>query len=305
MAKILVTGGAGFIGSHIAEKMVGLGHDVVILDDFSTGKEENLAGFKDKIKLIKGDVRDLVTVRDATIGIDYISHHAAQIYVPVSIDSPRDTLEVNTKGTLNLLIAAKENNVKKITFASSSAVYGDTENIPVKEDEPLQPMSPYAVSKAISEYYIEVFNKLYGMNAVIFRYFNVFGERQDPLSPYSGVISRFIQLAKKNETMAIYGDGNQTRDFININSLVEANAKALLDDGITGLEIMNLGSGEELTINALAELIIKANKSASKIAYSPARDGDIYRSCANTEKIKTKLRWKVGKTLLEKITEMC
>lgn len=284
MHKYLVTGGAGFIGSHIAEKLVELGHEVVIFDNFSTGKIENLDGIKGQIRIVQGDIRDLSSVREAVKGVDYITHHAAQISVPKSVSEPGETLEINTRGTLNVLMAAQESGIKKITFASSSAVYGDTTNIPTNEEEQLRPLSPYAVSKALSEYYCSAFAHLYNMDIVIFRYFNVFGPRQDPSSQYSGVISKFIDRAKKGEKLELYGDGSQTRDFIPVDKVASFNISAFQKE-LKGAQIFNLGSGKTIQINELAKQIVDSYGGRSQIMCAAARQGDIMHSCADISRI--------------------
>ncbi len=283
MAKYLITGGAGFIGSHLADKLLALGNDVTIFDNFSTGKEENVPK---KAKIIKGDICDLSKLKTASEGQDAILHHAAQVSVPVSMGDPAETLEINAKGTLNVLIAAKDKRVKKVIYASSSAVYGDTERLPIIEEETLKPLSPYAVAKALGEYYCQVFSRLYNIDVTIFRYFNIFGERQDPSSQYSGAIAKFMKSAKEGTEISIYGNGKQTRDFIPVSKVVEANIRAL---SLSGVQILNIGSGNTITVNKLAETIIKAQGSKSQISHVEERKGDIKDSCANIEKAKTKL----------------
>ena len=303
MHKYLVTGGAGFIGSHIAEKLVELGHEVVIFDNFSTGKLENLDGIKGQIKIIQGDIRDLASVREAVKGVDYITHHAAQISVPKSVSEPGETLVINTRGTLNVLMAAQENSIRKIAFASSSAVYGDTTNIPTKEDEKLRPLSPYAVSKALSEYYCSAFANLYNMDIVIFRYFNVFGPRQDPSSQYSGVISKFIDRAKKGVELELYGDGSQTRDFIPVDKVASLNISAFKKD-IKGAQIFNLGSGKTIQINELAKQIVDLYGGRSRVIYAEARQGDIRHSCADISKLKEQFDISIDYSLSEQIADI-
>lgn len=269
MAKYLITGGAGFIGSHLAEKLVELGNEVVIFDNFSTGKRENV---KD-IEIIEGDICDAEALQKACEGIDFISHHAAQISVPRSIEDPKETLEINAKGTLNVLKAAQENKVKKVVFASSSAVYGDTENLPIRESEPVKPLSPYAVSKLLGEYYCQTFSHLYDLETTVFRYFNIFGERQDPNSPYAAAIPKFIELAKQKKPLTIFGDGKQTRDFVHVSDVVEANIKAF--NTKTDAQPINIGSGEKIEVSNLASMI------SSNITHEPEREGDIKHSLAN------------------------
>ncbi len=301
--KYLITGGAGFIGSHIAEKLVNLGHEVVIFDNFSTGKRENLAPIEDKIEVVEGDICDLEVLKQACQGVDCISHHAAQISVPVSLEKPQETLDINAKGTLNVLIAAQENNVKKVTYSSSSAVYGDTENLPITEEEPLSPLSPYAVGKALGEYYCEVFSYLYGLDITMFRYFNVFGQRQDPSSQYSGVIAKFIKATKAGEELTIYGDGEQTRDFMPVDSIVQANISAFEAES-PGLKILNIGAGQTITINQLANTIKEIHNADSKINHEQARDGDIVHSCADIEKAKKHLNWDSSYSLKQELLKI-
>lgn len=290
---ILITGGAGFIGSHIAKKLIALGHRVIVFDDFSTGKKENLKGLK--IKLIEGDIRDLNTLKKAMHGVDFVCHHAAQISVPKSISNPQETIEINGLGTLNVLLAAKENNVKKITFASSSAVYGDTKNLPIKEKEPIKPLSPYAVSKLLGEYYLKAFSHLYGMKIAIFRYFNVFGDGQDPNSPYSAAIPKFIKMVNTGDPITVFGDGMQTRDFVSVEDVVDANIKALNTE--TGEAPMNIGCGHAITINELANAI------GGKTIHLPERKGDIKHSLADISRAKKILGFKPKKSVTTWIRE--
>lgn len=279
--KYLITGGAGFIGSHLAKKLLELGHEVRILDNFSTGKKENLENLP--IELIEGDIRELDTMKKACEGVDFISHHAAQISVPLSIKDSKETLDINGQGTLNILIAAHEAGVKKVTLASSSAVYGDTENLPVKESEPVKPLSPYAVSKLLGEYYCQTFAHLYGIEIAIFRYFNVYGEGQDPDSPYAAAIPKFKRLIEEGKPVTIFGDGTQTRDFIHVSDVVDINIKAFETE--TGLDPINIGSGKSIKINELAQMMAK------EIQYTEEREGDIKHSVADIEKAKKILRF--------------
>jgi len=290
MKKILITGGAGFVGSHLAESLLASGYEVSIFDDFSTGKIENLKKIKDKIKIIKGDIRDIKKVSNACKGIDVILHHAAQIFVPVSMENPVETMDVNAKGTLNVLMGAEKNGVKKVILASSSAVYGDTTKIPIKESTPIKPLSPYGISKAISEYYCQVFSRMSGIDTFVFRYFNIFGSRQNPHSPYSGVVSKFIDLSKKNSQLLIYGDGKQTRDFIPVDKIVEANLLAIKSN-LKGSHVFNIGGGKTITVNLLAELIKDISKSKSSIKHIASREGDIVHSCAFIKKAESELKW--------------
>ncbi|MBU1019263.1 SDR family oxidoreductase [Patescibacteria group bacterium] len=291
--KTLITGGAGFIGSHLAKKLLELGHSVRILDNFSTGKRENIHS---EVELIEGDIRDLDTVKKACEGIDFISHHAAQISVPLSIENPEETMEINGLGTLNVLLAAQEAGASKITFASSSAVYGDTENLPITEDEPVKPLSPYAVSKLLGEYYCQTFEELYGLQVTVFRYFNVYGEGQDPDSPYAAAIPKFIRLKKAGKPLTIFGDGLQTRDFVHVSDVAQANITAF--ETKTDPSPINIGSGETVTVNKLAEMI------GGEIDHQEERQGDIKHSSANIEKAKEAIQFNPKKSLKEGVSKL-
>lgn len=278
MTSILITGGAGFIGSNIAETLLARGHRVVILDDLSTGKMENVLSLKksENLKFIKGSIVESGLVRSIikSENISLISHHAAVASVAKSVADPVKTMEVNVSGTANLFHIAAEYGCKRIVFASSSAVYGDSPELPKRETMPFASKSPYAMSKASNEMLAEVFNGLYGIDIVALRYFNVYGKRQDPASDYAAVIPKFITQALKNEPVTIEGDGGQTRDFIYIEDVVSANVTALTADRASG-SVFNVANGEQTSILDLARLIIEATESKSEIAFKPARTGDI------------------------------
>lgn len=276
--RILITGGAGFIGSHIADYFIEKGDEVVVLDNLSSGKKENLSK---KTKLIIGSVTDKEILEKAVKGVDCIFHLAAVVSVPLSFQKPKLCMKVNVDGTKNVLEAALKNNVKKVIFSSSAAVYGNNLHTPLKEDEPHKPLSPYADSKVKGEKLCIEYSKK-GLKTCVLRYFNVYGIRQDPKSPYSGVITLFSEKAKKSEDITIYGDGLQTRDFINVSDIVQANVLAM--EKLEG--IYNVARGEEITIKKLAEEIIRISKSNSKIIYKAPREGDIKQSLADITKIK-------------------
>ncbi len=225
--KYLVTGGAGFIGSHITDALVGQGREVVVLDNLSSGHRENLTAVMDRITLIEGDIRDPETCLRAAKGCDGIFHEAALVSVPDSINRPRDNHDINITGTLNVLEAARANGVKRVVFASSAAIYGDNPELPKRETMLPEPKSPYALAKLTGEYYLKVYAECFGLETVALRYFNVFGLRQDPSSMYSGVISIFSERIKKGLPITIYGDGQQTRDFVNVADVVSANLLAM------------------------------------------------------------------------------
>lgn len=286
----LVTGGAGFIGSNIVEELVKRGEKVRVLDNFSTGKRENLKEFENDIELIEGDIRSYHTVMQAVKGIDIVLHQAALPSVPRSIYDPITTNEINITGTLNLLYASKEAKVKKFVFASSSSVYGDTPELPKKEDMPINPLSPYAVSKLAGEKYCQVFSKVYGLHTVILRYFNVFGPRQDPNSQYSAVIPKFIKLILNDERPVIYGDGTQTRDFTYVTNVVEANILASIKECDAGI-VMNCACGEQIQLNYLIEEINRLSNKNIEPIYTEYRKGDIIHSFADIRLIKKVLGW--------------
>ena len=249
--KFLVTGGAGFIGSHLAEELVKRGHQVRVVDDFSTGKKKNIASFLDAIELIEGNIRDTKVCKRVVEGMDFVLHHAALTSVPYSIENPLLTNEINIKGTLNLLLASREAKVRRFVFASSAAVYGDDPYLPKKEEMAGASLSPYALSKRVGEMTCQLFARIFGLSTVCLRYFNIFGPRQDPASQYASVIPLFISRMLKNEKPVIFGDGEQTRDFLFVSNVVEANMRAVEADRLEG-EVFNIGYGEETSINELA-----------------------------------------------------
>jgi UDP-glucose 4-epimerase len=278
METILVTGGAGFIGSNITEALLLQGHRVVVLDDLSTGKMENILNLpkSDNFKFVKGSISDSGLLRSIIKSehITLVSHQAAVASVAKSIFDPVQTMEVNVTGTANLFHLAAENGCMRIVFASSSAVYGDSPELPKRESMPFASKSPYAMSKASNEMLASVFSGLYGIDIVGLRYFNVYGKRQDPASDYAAVIPRFITQALRNEPITIEGDGGQTRDFIYIEDVVNANITALTGDRITG-SVFNVANGQQTSILELARMIIEVTGSKSDILFKPARTGDI------------------------------
>ncbi|OGU54214.1 MAG: Vi polysaccharide biosynthesis protein VipB/TviC [Ignavibacteria bacterium RBG_13_36_8] len=288
--RILVTGGAGFIGSHIVERLLHLNHTVSVIDNFSTGKRENIRNVVNEITLHEGDIRDTVLLNDIIHGIDVVIHQAALSSVPQSIADPIGTNDINVNGTLKILQTAKDLEVKKIIFASSAAIYGDDPELPKHEQMKPYPLSPYAISKLIGEYYCKVFSGLYGLKTVSLRYFNVFGPRQDPKSEYAAVIPKFIQSMLKDEKPVIYGDGFQSRDFIFIDSVVDANIKAMFCECESGL-VMNCASGVKTTINDLVGSVNDIIKKNIKPIYQESRPGDIKHSYADISLIKGKLNF--------------
>lgn len=304
MDKYLVTGGAGFIGSNIAEELVKRGYSVKIIDNFLTGKRENISSFLDKIDLAEGDIRDYDACRRALEGVDFVLHQAALPSVTRSIEDPLLTTEINIKGTLNILLASREAKVKGFVFASSSSVYGDDPNLPKKEGTVGNPLSPYAISKLTGEKYCRVFSQIFGLATVCLRYFNIFGPRQDPSSQYAAVIPNFITRMFKGESPTIFGDGEQTRDFTYVSNVVEANILASKAQGVSG-EVFNIGCGERRTVNSLASNLNKILKEEISPSYAEPRPGDVRDSFADISKARKMLKYEslvpFGKGLEETI----
>ena len=278
--RYLVTGGAGFIGSNTVEELVRRGHSVVVLDDLSTGKEENLSSVAGKIELLRGSIADLETVRAACRGVDYVLHLAARTSVPRSVKEPLETNRVNVDGTLNVLVAARDARVRRVVFAASSSVYGETLILPKVETMAPSPISPYGVSKFVGEAYAQVFGRVYGLQNVSLRYFNVFGPRQDPDSPYSGVLSRFIAALQNGAQPVVFGDGEQSRDFTYVENVVEANLLACEAPKASGM-VFNIGVGGRFTLNRTLQLLEKFAGKPAQPRYDPPRDGDILHSQAD------------------------
>jgi UDP-glucose 4-epimerase len=278
--RYLVTGGAGFIGSNTVDELVRRGHDVVVLDDLSTGKIANLAEVKSKIQFIQASIVNLEALREACREVDCVIHLAAQTSVPRSVKDPLETNLINVNGTLNVLVAARDAKVKRVVFACSCAVYGKTAVLPIRETADLGPISPYGLSKQVGEAYGRVFQELYGLEFVSLRYFNVFGPRQDPGSPYSGVLSIFNAAVLGGTQPTVYGDGEQSRDFVYVENVVAANLLAADAKAAAGLSI-NVGTGNRYTLNQTLALLEKITGRPAKAKYAPPRDGDIRDSQAN------------------------
>ena len=280
MKRYLVTGGAGFIGSNTVDELVRRGQSVVVLDDLSTGKEDNLAEAGNRIEFVRGSVTDLETVRRACLGVDYVLHLAARTSVPRSLKDPLETNRVNVDGTLNVLVAARDARVKRVVYAGSSSVYGETPTLPKRESMPPMPISPYGASKLAGEIYGRVFQRIYGLEFVTLRYFNVFGPRQDPNSPYSGVLSVFNAAVINGEQPTIHGDGEQSRDFTFVRNVVEANLLACKASDAAGL-VFNVGTGKRYTLNRTLQLLGKISGMPAYAKYGPPREGDIRDSQAD------------------------
>lgn len=295
--RALVTGGAGFIGSHIVDRLLHDGVQVIVLDDFSSGKRENLPS-NTGLTVVEGSVQDYASVFPLCENVDWVFHEAAVASVPKTIDDPLGTQKVNYQGTLNVLNAAKENGVKKFVFAASAAAYGDLPGIPKEEQMAVKPLSPYAIDKLASEYAASVYHSLYGLETVCLRYFNVYGPRQDPSSPYSGVISVFVDRISGQAQPTIFGDGEQFRDFVFVEDVVEANMKAVTTSGIGG-QIFNIATGKKVTLNELLALVCEIYDVEFKPKYAAVRQGDIRKSLANIDKAKTLLHWEPAMPLRE------
>jgi len=282
MAKYLVTGGAGFIGSNISKELVGLGHEVTVFDNFSTGKKENLEKIPDKIKIIEGDLRDLELVKKAFRGIEYVLHEAALPSVQRSVEDPAGTSEVNIMGTVNALIAARDNGIKRFVYAASSSAYGDTPTLPKKEEMKENPLSPYATGKLAGEHFCKVFAGIFKLETICLRYFNVFGPNQDPRSHYAAVIPKFITMIMKNEPPVIYGDGEQSRDFSFVENVVSANVLAATTANKEAIgRTMNIACGEAFSLNQMVKMINEIVGKDIKPRYEEGRAGDIKHSLAD------------------------
>ena len=282
MAEYLVTGGAGFIGSNIVETLLDEDRSVRVLDNFSTGRRENLAPFLDRIELIEGDLRQPDDVRRAVEGVRYVLHQGAIPSVPRSVDDPVSTNEANVTGTLNLLVAARDAGVKRLVFASSSSVYGDTPELPKHEAMPLQPLSPYAASKLAGEHYCRLFEMLYGFETVVLRYFNVFGPRQDPASTYAAVVPKFIEKLLRREPPDIHGDGQQTRDFTYVADAVAANLLACMAPPAATGQVFNIACHQQVSVLDLFTMIRDLVKASGiEPNHTAARAGDVQHSLAD------------------------
>jgi len=291
MAKYLVTGGAGFIGSNIVEELVRRKAKVRVLDSFITGKMENLKPFLGKIELVKGDIRDKKALKRALKGIDYVIHQAALRSVPKSVDDPFTTNDINVFGTLNLLMEAKKAGVKRVVYASSSSAYGDVRKFPQKETDLAVPISPYGVSKLAAEHYCITFAKTFGLETVSLRYFNVFGPRQNPESKYSAVVPIFIFNMIKGESPLVEWDGGQARDFTYVGNVVQANLNACVVPGISG-QTFNIACGTSISVMDIVNELNKIFKTNIKPKYAPKRRGDVRTTYADVGKMKKLLKVK-------------
>ncbi len=301
--KALVTGGAGFIGSHIVDRLLNDGHEVIVLDDFSTGHRSNLTKHN-ALTIVEGDISNFDTVKQCMQGIDWVFHKAAVASVPRTVNDPIGSTAVNYQGTLHLLEAARHNKVKRMVFASSAALYGDEPTLPKVETMCPVTLSPYAVDKLASEFACGMYTKLYGLETVCLRYFNVYGPRQDPSSPYSGVISIFTDKLKNKQTPIIFGDGEQTRDFVFVSDVVEANMKAITAEEGVG-EYYNIATANKITLNNLLKTLCDIYDIEFNVNYGDVRQGDIKESYAVIDKAISKLHWKPTVELSHGLKLLC
>lgn len=299
MANYLVTGGAGFIGSHISEALLKRGHRVRVVDNFVTGYRRNI---RDGVEFVEGDVADPSVAQAVVAGMDYVIHEAAIPSVPRSVAHPLESHRANIDGMLQMLLASRDAGVKRLVFAGSSSVYGDTEVLPKTETMPTNPLSPYALQKLTGEQYGQMFTRLYGLETVTTRYFNVFGPRQDPGSPYSGVISLFIKALHEGTRPVIYGDGGQTRDFTFVTNVVDGVIRAAETPGVGG-EVFNIATNSRISLNQLLDTLKKIFGSNVEPIYKEARQGDVRDSQADISKAAKLLGYKPSVSLEEGLRE--
>lgn len=307
MTNILVTGGAGFIGSHIVEKLLADGASVRVLDNFSSGRRENMlfkdlngdnhASLPNRLEVVDGDLRDADVIKTCLRGIELVFHLAALVSVSRSMIEPQDCYNVNVNGTVTLLEAARQAGVRKVILSSSTAVYGDTDRFPTDEETPLNPLSPYALSKQVIELYARLYSRTFGLPVISLRYFNVYGPRQRPDSDYAAAIPIFVRHLVNNETISIYGDGKQSRDFIFVKDVVRANLLAA-ESNVAG-EAFNICTGHETTLLDLMEELSEFSSRQPKVQFEAARPGDIYRSAGNPQKAYSVLGFKAETSLAE------
>ena len=290
--RCMVTGGCGFIGSHIAEALTEQGCAVVVYDNLSSGHERNLAGFRDKVTFVRGDVRDAAALSAAMAGVDRVFHEAALVSVFDSVERPLDNHEINIAGVLNVLNAARAAGVKRVLLAASAAAYGNNPTLPKHEGMCPEPESPYALAKVAGEHYMRVFARLYGVETVSLRYFNVYGPRQDPGSMYSGVISRFTDALAKGENPVVFGDGKQTRDFVFVRDVVRANLLAMESDRLGQGEVVNIGTGRSVSLLDLLRDLRTLTGRDFDIQFQPERAGDIRHSLADIARARATMAYR-------------
>lgn len=288
MSRFLVTGGAGFIGGHITEYLLRMGHEVVVFDNLSSGSLDNLSAVRDSIEFVQGDICDIGSLNSAMEGIDHVIHHAAEISVIKSTQDPAFVNRVNVEGTLNVLISARDHGVRRVVLASSSAVYGDTGREPQHEGLLPNPLSPYGASKICGEHYLSVFHQLYGLETVRLRYFNVFGPRQNPNSQYAAVIPKFIDRILRGQELHIYGDGEQTRDFVYVENVARANYLACTSPEAPG-GVFNIAGAQSFTVNDLAARLIALAGTDVEVVHDDPVPGEIKYSAADITRAREKL----------------
>jgi nucleoside-diphosphate-sugar epimerase len=286
--RVVVTGGAGFIGSHLVEELLRRGASVAVVDDFSSGKDANLAGMKGSLEVFRATITDLKSLERPMSGAEVVLHLAARTSVPRSVADPIESNRINIDGTLNVLVAARDAKVRRVVFAASSSAYGETPTLPKTEAMRPEPISPYGVTKFVGEMYAKVFGRCYGLENVSMRYFNVFGPRQDPGSPYSGVLSRFITALRDGNQPVVFGDGEQSRDFTYVANVVDATLRAAETPGVSGM-VFNGGTGGRFTLNYTLALLGKISGKPASAKYDPPRSGDIRDSQADISLAREKL----------------
>jgi nucleoside-diphosphate-sugar epimerase len=294
--RYLVTGGGGFIGSHIVDRLLAGGHEVRVLDNFSTGRRENLLHVTDEIDIVEGDITSYERAHRAVVNCDGVFHQAALPSVPRSIQDPLTSHAANSVGTLNLLLAARDSGVGRVVVASSSSVYGANRILPKQEDQATLPISPYAVAKLAGEGFCRSFSQVYGLETVALRYFNVFGPRQDPLSEYAAVVPKFITAALTGQPVTIHGDGEQSRDFTYVENVVEANLRAMAATGVSG-RVFNIAIGDRITLNQLVDRISELTGRAVERIHTDARAGDVRDSLADVSAAREALGYEAAVSL--------
>lgn len=312
MSKILITGGAGFIGSNLTEYFLGKGHEVVVLDNFATGHRHNIAQHEGNanFQLIEGDIRNMVDCEKAVNGVDYVLHQAALGSVPRSIKDPQTSNEVNVSGFLNMLVAARDAKVKRFIYAASSSTYGDSEALPKVEDKIGKPLSPYAITKYVNELYAEIFSKTYGLETIGLRYFNVFGRRQDPNGAYAAVIPLFVKKFMNHESPVINGTGDYSRDFTYVDNVIQMNERAMLTDNPAAVNtVYNTAVGDRTTLNQLVGYLkefltdFDAEISKVEVVHGPNRQGDIPHSLASVDKARQLLGYEPSHVIKDGLKE--
>jgi UDP-glucose 4-epimerase len=302
--KMLVTGGAGFIGSHLVEALAADGAEVLAFDNLATGHRENLNGVKGRHALIEGDIRDTAALAAAMRGVEVVFHEAAMVSVPLSCEKPRECHEVNATGTLNVLLAAREAGVKRVVMASTAAAYGNNPTLPKRESMRAEPESPYGLTKVTGEYYLRSFAQLYGMQTVALRYFNVYGPRQDPKSTYSGVISKFVDVLMAGGVPTVFGDGRQTRDFVFVKDVVQANVKAMLAPALPPGEVINVGTAKAVSLLELLAVLGELTGQNATPSFLPPRAGDVLHSLADISQARRLLGYEPQTSIREGLQEL-